>query len=56
MHELSPLDVVRTGQVARWILPELLRGKLGLIRELYRRAALLAPMLRRLEQARAEAG
>ncbi len=55
MHELSPLDVVSTGQVLRWIVPELLGGRLGLMRQLVRRATLLGPMLRRLEQARAEA-
>jgi flavin-dependent dehydrogenase len=54
-HQVSPLDVVTAGQALRWMLPEVLRGRLGLMGQLLRRAALVGPMLRRLEQARAEA-
>ena len=52
-HNLSPLDVVSLPQLLRWLLPELLRGKLSLARELWRRKGVLAPMQQALAEATA---
>ena len=55
LHQISPLEVVSAAEVLRFLLPRVLRGDVSLLRDLFRRASVLAPMLRRLEQARAEA-
>lgn len=52
-HSVSPLDVVSLPQVLRWLLPEVLRGKLSLARDLWQRKGMLEPMQRALAQAAA---
>jgi hypothetical protein len=52
-HRISPLEVVSLGQVLRWVLPEVSRGKLGLLADLWQHMTLVAPMLRTLAEASA---
>lgn len=52
-HGLSPLEVVSLPQLLRWLLPELLRGKLSLARDLWQRKGELAPMQQALAAAAA---
>jgi flavin-dependent dehydrogenase len=50
-HRISPLNAIGGGQVLRWLLPQVLRGQLGLLRDLWQRGSALAPMQRALAEA-----
>jgi hypothetical protein len=50
-HRVSPLNAIGGGQVMRWLLPQVLRGQLGLLRDLWQRGGALAPMQRALAEA-----